>query len=150
MTQIPTELSASVYRVRVGYVDTDQGGVVHHGTYFRYLEHARVELMRERGLDYKRFELDDKLGLPVVDASIQYRQPARFDDLIEIKTWIAIANRAKVRFDSLVMRGDVLLTEAAITLACIRLPEGRICSMPASMIALADASVRNLRGARTT
>jgi acyl-CoA thioester hydrolase len=145
MIQVPPGLTASVHRVRVGYVDTDQAAVVHHGTYFRYLEHARVELLRERGLDYKRFELDDKLALPVVEANIRYHLSARFDDLLEIHTWIGVANRAKVRFDSLVLREGALLTHAEISLACIRLPEGRICSMPSSLLDLADASVRGKR-----
>ena len=46
------------YAVRVQYLDTDQGGVVHHAAYLRWLEAARVELLRERGIDYRRFELE--------------------------------------------------------------------------------------------
>ncbi|HEX7477179.1 MAG TPA: thioesterase family protein [Polyangiales bacterium] len=145
MPQIPADVTVSVHHVRVGYVDTDQGCVVHHGTYFRYLEHARVELLRERGVDYKHFERDNQLGLPVVDANIRYHQSARFDDLLEIKTWIAVANRAKVRFDSLIFREGTLLTHAQISLACTRLPEGRICSVPTVILDLADASLRGKR-----
>jgi len=134
---IPEGAIVTSHRVRVGYVDTDRAQVVHHGTYLRYLEAARVEYLRERGVDYKRFETDRMLALPVVEANVRYKLPALFDDELEIKTWLAVANRAKARFDSVILRGGELLTLAEITLACIRWPEGKICSMPDYVIALA-------------
>jgi len=121
------------YSVRVQYVDTDQGGVVHHAAYLRFLEGARVELLRSRGIDYRRFELEVGKGLPVTEARVRYRRPARFDDQLEIETWVPIVNRAKIRFDSRIWRGDTLLTEAEITCACVLLAEGRICSMDPSI-----------------
>lgn len=143
--RVPSELTTSTYRVRVGYADTDQGSVVHHSTYLRYLESARVELMRERGLTYKHLELDQALALPVVEANLRYRQPARFDDVLEITTWIAVAHRAKIRFDSVIRCGATTLTQAELTLACIKLPEGKLCSMPDVILALADESIRGKR-----
>jgi acyl-CoA thioester hydrolase len=136
-TRIPAADITSL-RVRVGYVDTDQARVMHHGTYLRYLEMARVEHLRERGVDYRSMELDARLAMPVVEANVRYRLPARFDDVLEIKTWVALANRAKIRFDSVILRGAELVTEAEITLCCISIAEQRICSMPASLLALAS------------
>jgi acyl-CoA thioester hydrolase len=142
--RIPDDADVTTLQVRVGYIDTDQGSVMHHGTYLRYLESARVEHLRARGIDYKQFELDQRLALPVVEANVRYRAPARFDDLLEIRTWIAQCNRAKVRFDSVVLRGSEALTEASITLCCIKLPEQKLCSMPAAILALpcVSSSVR--------
>lgn len=117
------------HRIRVQYVDTDQGGVVHHAAYLRYLEAARVELMRARGIDYRRFELEVGKGLPVAEARVRYKRPARFDDELEVETWVPVVNRAKIRFDSRIWRGTELLCEAEITCACVRLDEMRICSM---------------------
>jgi acyl-CoA thioester hydrolase len=136
----PTGAVTTTLRVRVGYIDTDQGGVMHHATYLRYLEMARVEHLRERGVDYKCFELDQRLALPVVEANLRYKLSARFDDEIDITTWVATANRAKVRFDSVICRGTELLTRAEITLCCILLAEQRICSMPESITALASST----------
>jgi acyl-CoA thioester hydrolase len=138
--RIPAGVHVSLLRVRVGYIDTDRGQVMHHSTYLRYLEHARVEYMRERGIDYRALELDQRLGLPVVDAHVRYRLPARFDDQLEIKTWVGAANRAKLRFDSLVFRGTELLTQAELTLCCISIAEQRVVSMPSALIALAPSS----------
>ncbi len=134
-------VTITTHRLRVAYADTDQGGVVHHGTYLRYLECARVEHMRERGFDYRRLELQDRLGLLVVEANLRYKLPARFDDELSLRTWIGFANRAKIRFDTLIMHGDHVLTEAQLTLACVNMVKAKITSMPASVLALADATV---------
>ena len=135
--RIPQDVFTSTLQVRVGYVDTDQAAVMHHGTYFRYLETARVEYLRERGLEYRKFELDSRLGLPVVEVKVRYSRNANFDDELEIVTWIGLLNRAKLRFDSVIQRDGELITRAQITLCCIRLPEGKLCSMPEQILALA-------------
>jgi acyl-CoA thioester hydrolase len=119
---------------RVGYIDTDRAAVVHHSVYLRWLEHGRIEFFRERGLEYKALELDDSLGLPVVECRMKYKLPARFDDEIVIETRIGRMSRATVRFDSSVLLKDgPLLVAAEITLACVRLPEGGLRSLPESV-----------------
>jgi acyl-CoA thioester hydrolase len=118
---------SSVYRVRVGYVDTDQAAVVHHATYFRWLEQARVELMREGGLHYKSWEAATRLGLPLLDAAIRYVRPCRFDDIVIVETVIGAAARTALRFDSkitLESAPDVIVTEAQIRLACVHFEHG--------------------------
>jgi acyl-CoA thioester hydrolase len=134
-------VTVTSWRVRVAYADTDQGGVVHHGTYLRYLECGRVEHMRERGFDYRALEERERLGLLVVEANVRYKLPARFDDVLELRSWIGLGNRAKLRFDTQILRGDDVLTEAQITLACVHMERARIVSMPAGVLALADATV---------
>ncbi|MEY4577491.1 MAG: hypothetical protein RL701_2194 [Pseudomonadota bacterium] len=134
--RIPEGVYVSSAHVRVGYVDTDRAQVVHHSTYLRYLEMARVEYLRQRGCDYRTLEFDRGLGLAVVEANVRYRAAAGFDDELELKTWIAVGNRAKLRFDSLIMRGAELLTVAQITVACIKMSEKRLVSMPESILAL--------------
>lgn len=118
-----------VYRVRVQYVDTDQGGVVHHAAYLRFMEQARVELLRERGIDYRRFEMEHRRGLPVAEIRVRYKLPCRFDDELEVECSVGVINRAKLRFDYRVHRGDELTTEAEITCACVDMDRQRICSM---------------------
>lgn len=117
------------YRVRVQYVDTDQGGVVHHAAYLRFLEQARVELLRARGVDYRRFEEETRRALPVAEVRARYKKPLRFDDAIEVETWVGVLNRAKIRFDYRIWRDDELVHEAWITCACVDLERERICSM---------------------
>jgi acyl-CoA thioester hydrolase len=118
------------HAVRVGYVDTDRGNVVHHSTYLRYLEAARVEWLRARNVQYKMLELDEEYGLPVVEANVKYRRPAHFDDELVIETWVGKLTRATLRFDYAIWRGDEKLGEAEIVLACVKLPSGMPRSIP--------------------
>jgi len=71
--------------IRVRYAETDQMGVVYHGNYFAYFESARAESIRELGFTYADME---KMGviMPVVDVHCKYLRPARYDDLLTIKT----------------------------------------------------------------
>jgi len=137
--RIPESVYVAKLGLRVGYADTDRAQVVHHSTYLRYLESARVEYLRARGFDFRAMELEHGLSLAVVEANVRYRAGARFDDLLEIRTWVGEASRAKLRFDSLVMRGEEVMTQARITVCCVKIPEARLVSMPSQLIAFASA-----------
>lgn len=117
------------YPVRVQYIDTDQGGVTHHAAYFRFMEQARVEFLRARGVDYRRFEQEAKRGLPVAEVRSRYKRPTHFDDELVVETRIGIVNRAKIRFEYRILRGQEVVNEAEITCACVNLETMRICSM---------------------
>jgi acyl-CoA thioester hydrolase len=84
-------------RQRVIYGDTDQMGVVYYANYLRYFEHARNELFRAHGGTYRAFEAQG-LMLPVVEALVSYRAPARYDDLLLIDTDISAASRVRLTF----------------------------------------------------
>jgi acyl-CoA thioester hydrolase len=117
-------------RVRVGYVDTDKAGVVHHTVYLVWMEAGRIEYLRRRGIDYRSFEVETGLALPVVEVHLRYRAPARFDDEVTVETWAASASRAKIVFESRIRRGDEVLCEGAIVVACVDMREQRACSVP--------------------
>ena len=70
--------------VRVRYAETDAMGVVHHASYFVWLEYARVEWLKTCGLDYKKLE-QSGFFLPVVEANLKYHAPTFFDDEVRIK-----------------------------------------------------------------
>lgn len=117
------------HRVRVQYVDTDQGGVVHHAAYLRFLEQARVELLRARGIDYRLFEKTERRAIPVAEAHVRYKRPCFFDDVLEVETWVGVINRAKMRFDYRVLRDEELVLTAEVTCACVDMDRMKICSM---------------------
>jgi acyl-CoA thioester hydrolase len=122
------------HTVRVLYQDTDQAKIVHHATYFRYLEAARLELWRDNGFSYDEFEKTTGLALPVAEAQMRYRAAARFDDVIEVSTWVATATRASVWFEATICRADVVLVEAKVRLACATLGEGQIRRIPDALL----------------
>lgn len=134
---VPDDRRAVVrHRVRVGYIDTDKAGVVHHAVYLAWMEAARIEYLRARGLDYRRFEVETGLAMPVVEAHLAYRAPARFDDELVVETWVSGATRARIVFEARVLRsesggaGAEVLCEGAITVACVHLEEARPVSVP--------------------
>jgi acyl-CoA thioester hydrolase len=84
--------------IRVRYAETDQMGVVYHANFFSWFEVGRVELCRQLGFEYKRMESEDDSYIVVANAQCRYKRPARFDDLLTIRTCITQAQRRTVRF----------------------------------------------------
>lgn len=84
-------------RLRVRYAETDQMGVVYHANYLVWMEVGRVELVRNRGHNYKDLEANG-FFLSVVEANCRYLSPARYDQEVEILTEIAESNPRLVTF----------------------------------------------------
>jgi acyl-CoA thioester hydrolase len=119
--------------IRVIYGDTDQMGVVYYANYLRYFEAGRNEFIRAKGLRYRDFEAGHGLRLPVVEAHVSYRMPARYDDVLTIETSLAEMRRASARFGYRIVRdGDVLATGHTLH-ACVDL-EGRVKRMPPELL----------------
>jgi acyl-CoA thioester hydrolase len=84
--------------VRVRYAETDQMGVVYHANYLVWFEVGRVELMRAMGFDYKRMELEDDTYIVVADVHCRYHHPARYDELLIVRTRILEAKNRILKF----------------------------------------------------
>ena len=112
--------------VRVSYRDTDQMGVVYYANYLVWFEIGRTELLRQTGHSYKEFE---ELGfvLPVIHCSCNYKKPARYDDLIIIRTRIDALSRASILFHYQILNKDTgsLLAEGETKHALVD-EQGRI------------------------
>ena len=85
-------------KLRVRYAETDQWGTVYHSNFFIWFEVGRVELMRSMGFTYKEMEEKDDSHTVVVDVRCSYEKPARYDDVIRIRTWVAESKERTVRF----------------------------------------------------
>lgn len=88
---------------RVPYADTDQMGVVYYANYLVLFERARNELMRENGYTYKRIE-EEGWMLPVVHAELNYKKPAKYDDLLEVTAWVSSQKGVRVEISCEVRR----------------------------------------------
>jgi len=86
-----------IARVRVLYADTDAMGVVYHGSYIRYLEHARIEYLRARGTVYAEVEAAG-FAVPVTELNVRYTGPARFDDQLTLRAALIQQSRARLLF----------------------------------------------------
>lgn len=119
--------------VRVIYGDTDQMGVVYYANYLRYFEAARNEFIRAKGLRYRDFEASYGLRLPVAEAGVSYKAPARYDDVITVEIALGEARRASARFEYRILRGEELLATGFTVHACVDL-EGRVQRMPKELL----------------
>ena len=116
---------------RVRYKETDQMGMVYYGNYFTFFEIGRVEYMRERGIAYKQMESEDDSFIVVAEAHCRYLRPARYDDLLRIRTRVSEARRRSIRFAYEILRDDgaeLLATGETVHIICNR--EGRPKSLP--------------------
>ncbi|HQY61395.1 MAG TPA: thioesterase family protein [Polyangiaceae bacterium] len=124
----------SSHAVRVRYADTDQAAVVHHAAYLAFLEAARIEHFRAHGFDYAAFEAATRTGLPVVELRVRYRSPARFDDALEVETSTAAVTRFSMWIEGTVRRGDVVLVESKVRLACVDMGTERPSRLPRELL----------------
>jgi acyl-CoA thioester hydrolase len=120
--------------IRVIYGDTDQMGFVYYANYLRFFESGRNEYLRARGAPYREVEAELGIRLPVVEAKVHYKAPARYDDLLVVETVLAQVRRASARFEYVVRRGEELLVTGHTVHACIDF-DGTIQRLPESLVA---------------
>lgn len=103
---------------RVRYKETDAMGVVHHANYLTYFEMGRVELLRANGGDYRKME-EEGLFLVVARMNCSFHRPARYDDIVRLRTTTTRVTGAKIEHEYELFRGHELLCKANSVLACI-------------------------------
>jgi acyl-CoA thioester hydrolase len=113
-------------------------GVVYHGSYVPYFEMGRVEWLRNKGISYKSLE-DGGIALPIVSMSINYKKPARYDDLLTIITKFKKQTSVKIEFDCEIRNeADELLTTAHFLLVFVDMKTGRPTSPPEHVLAVIE------------
>jgi acyl-CoA thioester hydrolase len=115
-------LSPFVWQARVYWEDTDAGGIVYYANYLRFLERARSEWLRARGVSQLALASDPGVVFSVVALEVQYRRPARLDDLLSISCEPEWEGGASIVFAQRIWREPVdeeLLVTASVRVACL-------------------------------
>ncbi len=110
-----------VWPVRVYYEDTDSGGVVYYANYLKFMERARTEWLRARGFEQDALLQEQRLLFAVRSLSVDYRRPARFNDVLAVSARLIEASGASFLFEQTIQR-DVstdILCSARVKVACI-------------------------------
>jgi acyl-CoA thioester hydrolase len=103
---------------RVPYADTDQMGVVYYGNYLTLFERARNELMRACGYTYRECEAEGWM-LPVIHAELDYKSPAKYDDLLEVTAYVQEAKGVRLEIACEVRRkGEAQILVKGFTRHC--------------------------------
>lgn len=106
--------------IKIYYEDTDCGGVVYYGNYFKYFERARTEYLESYGVTLKEL-MKKGMNFVVVNASVDYRQPGRYGDILVVETAVLKAGRASIDFSHIVRRKetDDLIATATVRIASV-------------------------------
>jgi acyl-CoA thioester hydrolase len=126
------------HRLRTRFAETDAMGVVHHAAYLPYLEETRVEYLRSIGHPYDavRAAGDDGTGpeasreFPVLELSVQYRRPLRFDDEVDVALHVGAVTRTTFQIAYLLTVGGELRATAVTVHGCVD-GRGRAHRLPA-------------------
>lgn len=105
--------------VRVYYEDTDAGGIVYHASYIRFAERGRTEMLRDAGFEHAQLFREQGIAFAVVAMEINFRAPAKLDDLLVVKTRISRLGGASMDMQQDIYRGELLICEIKVTLVCI-------------------------------
>ncbi len=137
MTDTAPSLSPFSLPVRVYIEDTDAGGIVFHAKYLHYMERARTEWVRSRGVGL-RAGLTENISYVVQRLSIHYAVPAKLDDQLRVTADLVRGGRVWMEFNQRVERESdgVLLADAVVKVACVALDTGRPRVLPETMRAL--------------
>ena len=140
-----------VTKIRVRYADTDQMKFVYYAKYLEYFEQGRSDLLRQIGLPYPEIE---KMGylLPVIEAFVKYRQPARYDELLEVRTMLQEIPAARIRIGYEVARASdsMIIAEGYTVHSIVSADTGKAVRAPLLFVeAIAVAFKKSAKGHQT-
>jgi acyl-CoA thioester hydrolase len=135
----PAMTTFSTTTLRVRYAETDAMGVVHHAVYPVWMELGRSDLMRQLGQGYAQWEAQG-VSMAVGELRVRYRAPARYDELVQVRTWVKEAGRRKVVFSYEVSRDGVCLAEGETAHLAVG-PDGRSRTLPEPLLELVQGAL---------
>lgn len=108
-----------IWPVRVYYEDTDAGGVVFHANYVNFLERARTEFLRDKGVVQGDLKAHQQAMFVVRSISIDYLKSAKLDDLLEVSSEISQLKKASLLFEQTINRDGIVLCKALVSVVCV-------------------------------
>ena len=126
--------------VRIRYSETDKMGYVYYGNYARYFEIGRTELLRSFNFSYKELE-EQGVMMPVVSLNVNYKQPALYDDLLRIKTFVKKLPSVKMEFNyETYNENNELLNSGSTILVFVSAETRRPVKAPSSLMSLIESN----------
>jgi acyl-CoA thioester hydrolase len=105
--------------IRVYYEDTDAGGVVFYANYLKFFERARTEMLRALGYEQDQLIADEGIIFVVRSVQVDYLSPARFNEQLQVSANVSFAKKASLTFEQQVKRGEDVLCQGIIRIACL-------------------------------
>lgn len=142
MKHLEHPLREFFWQARTYIEDTDAGGIVYHGNYLNFMERARTESLRDLGFD-KSFIFDAECIFVVHSLQIDYKRPAKLDELLTIEAHIMQLRRSSIIFRQNILRGDELLSQAQVKIACIDKEKQKPCAIPVPIYRALQADLQS-------
>ena len=121
------------FPIRVYYEDTDAGGVVYHANYICFFERARTEFLRQGGFSQQAL-LAENFAFVVKTLTIDYKFPARLDDLLSVQTTVKAVKKATIIFEQNLFKADLCLCSAEVTVASVDLIKMKPKAIPQAIL----------------
>ena len=118
--------------LRVYYEDTDLAGIVYYANYLKFIERGRSEWVRLLGIDQAELRRSTGIVFAVRHLEADYLRPAKFDDVLTVTTAPAMVSGTRIVLDQAVLREDVVLFTARVTLVSMG-ADGRAARLPADL-----------------
>lgn len=131
-------MSEFVWPVRVYYEDTDSGGVVYYANYLRFMERARTEYLRYFGFEQDQLIVDEGVIFAVRSIEVDYRRPARFNELLEVSARILQRGGASMTFHQEVRRNGDVLCSGKVKIASVEASTLRPVPIPQQIVSALD------------
>ena len=122
-----------IWPVRVYWEDTDAGGVVYYANYLKFLERARTEWLSALGLEQDHLAREEGVVFVVRRVEADYLRPARFNDRLLVESRLETLKRASMAMAQRILRGQEVLLEARVQVACVAQADFRPAKIPASV-----------------
>lgn len=129
--------------VRVYYEDTDAGGIVYHARYLHFAERARTEMLRLAGIEQSELRRRHDMVFAVRRCEVDYRRPARLDDLVEVRSRLTEISGARLKAVQDIWRAGEQLVRLVVEVASLR-GDGRPTRIPAPVRAALEPFVQPL------
>lgn len=129
---------------RVEFRDTDAAGIVHFSAFFVYMEQAEHELLRSLGLSVVSRDDEGEISWPRISAACDFRNPARFEDLLDIEVTVERLGSKSIIYSFRFTRDGVEIASGSMTSVCCRIRPGR----PPQSIAMPSRFAHKLRSLR--
>ena len=135
------ELFVYSFPVRVYFENTDAGGVVYHGEYFKFLERARTEWLRHLGFGHQALGREHGMVFVVTSMAIDFQKAAKLDDNLAVSVRLESLGKVRCVFAQEIRRDDEVLVSARITVACVTGEAFKPVEIPAALRKKMEASL---------
>jgi len=122
------------FPMRIYWEDTDAGGIVFYANYLKFFERARTEWLRSFGHSQEQLRNETGAIFVVTDTSVRYLRPARLDDCIEVTVKLDSHSYTRLNFAQQAWRGNELLAEGSIRVACVHAGTYRPRAIPSELL----------------